>query len=294
MKDDEKPVPILRVDGEGCIVEFDDAAAELFGIARAGALGRPLAEVAREAIESVRASRAAAVKELEAFTHAVSHDLRAPVRHVQGFVALLESEQKDKFEGEALHFLDVIGKSARKLNAMIEGLLAHSRAARVELRSSELDMEQIVRDAVASAGRRVPERRIAWEVGPLAPAQGDRALIRQVWDILIDNAVKFTKDVPEAHVTLGCRDAEGGVEYYVRDDGAGLQMEYAAKLFTLFQRVHHENEFEGLGVGLAVARRIVARHGGTMRLEGKSGAGACASFTLPRTSAEGTVRSASG
>jgi light-regulated signal transduction histidine kinase (bacteriophytochrome) len=273
--------PCIRVDAEGRIVEFDEAAAKLFGCNAADALGKPLAELACTVLARESAVREAAVKELESLSYAVAHDLRAPLRHIQGFVGLLQNDAKDVLKGEPLHFLEVIGGASKRMNAMLEGLLAYSRIARVELKSSQVDMAQLLEEAIAGAKKAAGGRAIEWKVGETPPTLGDRALLAQVWAALLDNAVKFTRNTPAARIEAGCRRDGGVTEYYVRDNGAGFDGRYAGKLMKVFQRVHAESEYEGLGVGLATAQRIVARHGGSMRIEGAVGEGAGVYFTLP-------------
>jgi light-regulated signal transduction histidine kinase (bacteriophytochrome) len=271
----------IRIDAQGRITAFDDAAAELFGCRAAEAIGKPLAEVACSAVAVKSEARASAAAELDAFAYAVAHDLRAPLRHIEGFAGLLESEARASLTGEALHFLEVISAAAKRMNGMLEGLLAYSRAMRGEIPRDPVNMQGIAAEAVQEARKKAAGRDIAWELADLPPAPGDRTLLRQVWSILLDNAVKFTRNAPAARVRIGAKPSAGGIEYFVSDNGAGLDMSYAGKLLKLFQRVHHEKEFEGLGVGLAVADRIVARHGGVLRIEGRPGEGATASFTLP-------------
>jgi light-regulated signal transduction histidine kinase (bacteriophytochrome) len=142
-------------------------------------------------------------------------------------------------------------------------------------------MAALARDALAEVQRRIPDRSIAWTVSELPACRGDRALLRQLWVALLENAAKFTGKAEAAAVSVAAENLDGEVEYCVRDNGAGLDSNYAGKLFKLFQRVHHDSEFEGLGVGLAVAHRIVARHGGSIRIEGAVGEGARVTFRLP-------------
>jgi light-regulated signal transduction histidine kinase (bacteriophytochrome) len=271
----------IRIDAQGRIVAFDDAAAQLFGCRAADAIGKPLVELACRALAARSEARASAAAELDAFAYSVSHDLRAPLRHIEGFAGLLESEAKASLTGEALHFLEVISGAAKRMNGMLDGLLAYSRAMRGEISRDPVNMQALAAEVMQEAKKKAAGREIAWELADLPPAFGDRTLLRQAWGILLDNAAKFTRNTACARIRLGAKPCPGGFEYFVSDNGAGLDMSYAGKLLKLFQRVHHEKEFEGLGVGLAVAQRIVARHGGVLRIEGKPGEGATTSFTLP-------------
>jgi light-regulated signal transduction histidine kinase (bacteriophytochrome) len=271
----------IRIDAQGRIVAFDDAAAQLFGCRAADAIGKPLVDVACSALAARSEARAAAAAELDAFAYSVSHDLRAPLRHIEGFAGLLESEAKASLTGEALHFLEVISGAAKRMNGMLDGLLAYSRAMRGEISRDPVNMQALAAEVMQEAKKKAAGREIAWELADLPPAPGDRTLLRQAWGIVLDNAVKYTRNTASARIRLGAKPCPGGFEYFVSDNGAGLDMSYAGKLLKLFQRVHHEKEFEGLGVGLAVAQRIVARHGGVLRIEGKPGEGATTSFTLP-------------
>lgn len=224
----------------------------------------------------------AANKELEAFSYSVSHDLRAPLRHVAGFVELLLKRSSDGLDEKSRHYLDVIGDATRRMGSLIDDLLAFSRMGRVDMITAPLDLNRIVREVIASREIGNGQREIEWVVGTLPPARGDETMIRLVFENLIDNAVKFSAVRERARIEIGgYLDSEGTPVAFVRDNGAGFDMRYADKLFGLFQRLHRQEEFEGTGVGLANVRRIVHRHGGRVWAEGALDKGAAFYLTLP-------------
>ncbi|MCI0343588.1 MAG: PAS domain S-box protein [Planctomycetales bacterium] len=237
---------------------------------------------AQRAIEGKSAELEAANRELEAFTYSVSHDLRAPLRAVEGFASILEKDFAPRLDGEGLRLLGVVRKNALRMSALIEDLLALSRLGRQALELVPLDMAALAREAAAEATAAAPGRPIRVEVGDLPSARGDRSLVLQVWQNLLANAVKFTCGRDPAVVEVTGRASDSEVVYSVRDNGAGFDMRYAEKLFGVFQRLHTQEEFEGTGVGLAIVQRIAHRHGGRVFAEGRPGEGATVGFALPR------------
>jgi PAS domain S-box-containing protein len=221
-------------------------------------------------------------RELEAFSYSVSHDLRAPLRAIDGFSRILSEEKGRQLDDEGRRLLGIVSGNARKMGRLIDDLLTFSRSSRAEMRRTEVDMTSLARAAFAEARLAAPSgERVELRLANLPPAQGDPDLLRQVWANLVGNAVKFSALVEAPVVEI-----EGAVEgrrivYRVRDNGAGFDMAYAHKLFGVFQRLHAPSEFAGTGVGLALARRIVARHGGDVAAEGAVGRGATFSFWLP-------------
>ncbi len=223
-------------------------------------------------------------KELEAFSYSISHDLRAPLRHMDGFAGLLAKHAKDSLDEKGRRYLDTIAGAAKQMGRLIDDLLDFSRVGRVKLRKAPVAMGRLVEEV--RRGLETGGRRISWKVGELPEAEGDEALLRQVWVNLLSNAVKYTGKREEAAIEVGaCREDGLGIVYSVRDNGVGFDMKYADKLFGVFQRLHAAGEFEGTGIGLALVQRIVARHGGTVRAEGRTGEGATFSFSLPMTGA---------
>jgi signal transduction histidine kinase/CHASE3 domain sensor protein len=222
-------------------------------------------------------------RELEAFSYSVSHDLRAPLRHIAGFSDKLAMRLDGKDE-TANHYLEVMGESARRMSGLIEGLLVYSRLGRHAMRMQPIDMERLVREVRRSLATRDDGPPIEWTIGPLPPALGDENMLRQVWQNLLDNAIKYTARADPARITVQGRISSAGeCVYSVADNGAGFDMEYAANLFGVFQRMHKASEFPGTGIGLANVRRIITRHRGRVWAEAAVGEGATFHFTLPAT-----------
>ncbi len=220
-------------------------------------------------------------KELESFSYSISHDLRAPLRAVDGFSSLLVKTAGGKLEEGEIHNLDVIRENARKMNRLIDDLLSLSRLGRKEVSRRHMDMNRIVEEVWDEQRQAHPDRKLELKSGDLPKALGDRNLLRQVLTNLLANAVKFTKKRKNAVIEVGGEMKDSECIYYVRDNGAGFDMKYSDRLFGVFQRLHSESEYEGTGVGLAIVQRIIHRHGGRVWAEGKVGKGATFYFTLP-------------
>jgi light-regulated signal transduction histidine kinase (bacteriophytochrome) len=224
----------------------------------------------------------AANKELESFSYSVSHDLRAPLRHVVGYSELLQKQAAASLDEKSNRYIRTILESGRKMGNLIDDLLAFSRIGRAETRTTALDLEQIVKEAIAEIEQEAQGRDIAWTIGPLPSCFGDRAMLRLVVVNLLSNAVKFTRMRRPAKIEVGyCRRNDDEIEVFVKDNGAGFDMRYVDKLFGVFQRLHIPDEFEGTGIGLASVQRIIHRHGGTVRAEGAVEQGATFYFSLP-------------
>lgn len=221
-------------------------------------------------------------KELEAFAYSVSHDLRAPLRAIDGYTRVLTEDFGPLLDDEGKRICSVISESARNMDRLIDDLLAFSRIGRTEMRFSSLDMAALVASIFSELTSPDEQKRIDFHIAPLPPAQGDPALLRQVWINLLSNAVKFSKKKKRAVIDVSAEEKDGIIEYRVQDNGAGFDMRYANKLFGVFQRLHGAREFEGTGVGLAIAQRIVKRHGGRIWAEGEPEKGATFYFTLSR------------
>ncbi|HEX6997141.1 MAG TPA: ATP-binding protein [Gammaproteobacteria bacterium] len=225
----------------------------------------------------------AANKELESFSYSVSHDLRAPLRAVGGFAELLWEDHAADLNAEAQRKLGVIRSEAARMGALIDDLLAFSRLGRKSLQPVDLDMAALVDNVFARLRTEADGGdRVELRVGRLPQAHGDRALLEQVWVNLLSNAIKFSSRKDEPVVEVGAISEELEHVYYVRDNGAGFDPRYKAKLFGVFQRLHDGSEFPGTGVGLALVQRIVLRHGGRVWADGKPGEGATFYFTLPK------------
>jgi light-regulated signal transduction histidine kinase (bacteriophytochrome) len=238
-----------------------------------------IAELERNAHEQT-AGLDATASELEAFIHAVSHDMRAPLRGIAGFTRVLMEEHATKLDPEGQRTLRLVREEVQRMSAHIEGVLMFSQVGRQRLDASEIDMTELARSAFQNVadlrGNRVP-----LELKPLPPARGDRRMVRQVLTNFLDNAVKFAAHKTAARIEMTGSTTNGWSTYCVSDDGVGFDQRYAHKLFGIFQRLHSQDEFEGSGVGLATVRRIVHRHGGRTWAEGRAGAGAQFHFTLP-------------
>jgi len=221
-------------------------------------------------------------RELEAFSYSVSHDLRSPLRHIAGFASKLEEHLGDQADERAQHYLGVIRDAARRMALLIDDLLVFSRLGRGALRLQAVDMQSLVDEARALSESGVADRRIVWTVSPLPMVIGDENMLRTVWQNLLGNAVKYTGHCEVARIEVSTQqNRNGDYEFTVADNGAGFDMQYADKLFGVFQRLHRPSEFPGNGIGLANVRRIVVRHGGRVWAEGELGQGARFHFSLP-------------
>lgn len=219
-------------------------------------------------------------KELEAFSYSVSHDLRAPLRAIDGFASMLQENHSEVMDADARRLLDIVIRNAGQMGELIEGLLQFSRFGRQEMRFVEVDIRDIALTVFSELTERDGQR-ADFLLGDLPPAIGDPMLLRQVYANLIGNALKFSAREPKSVIEAGC-DAHGDENvYFVRDNGVGFDMDYADRLFGVFQRLHSTEDFEGTGIGLATVQRIVHRHGGRIWAEGAEGDGATLYFTLP-------------
>jgi light-regulated signal transduction histidine kinase (bacteriophytochrome) len=264
----------------------DQEAVESLGAAIAEALMNKRAEqriqVLNAELEQRIVELSAVNKELEAFSYSVSHDLRAPLRGIDGFSRMLLEDHADQLGTEAKRRLNVIRSSAQQMAQLIDDLLTFSRLGRKHMSFSRIDMPALAQDVFAQLQRDGLNRAVDLRIGALPHADGDRAMIREVLWNLLSNAVKFTRPrkVPVIELAGEVRADENA--YSVKDNGIGFDMKYADKLFQVFQRLHDPKEFEGTGIGLALVQRIVHRHGGRVWAEAKTGETATFHFTLPR------------
>ena len=224
----------------------------------------------------------AANQELQAFSYSVSHDLRAPLRHIMGFVDLLQKDAGPSLSKKNLHQLTTIAEAAGRMGNLIDDLLTFSRVGHTELKKAEVNLDQLVRETLCDFQEETQRREINWEVHPLPAVWADRALLRLVLVNLISNAVKFTGKRAEARIQIGCDSNGEGDVIFIRDNGAGFDPRYSGKLFGVFQRLHSREEFEGTGIGLANVQRIIHRHGGRVWAEGVLNVGATFHFSIPK------------
>ena len=226
-----------------------------------------------------------AVREMESFSYSVAHDLRAPVRAVDSFAAILARDFGDEMKEEERRLIGKVRENSRRMGLLIDDLLEFSRTSRTAMTAGPIDMNRLASEVVEAQAAAAAKAGVELRVGALPPAIGDERLIRIALENLVSNAVKFSSGRPAAVAELGARPGDGGPEYFVRDNGAGFDPEFGGKLFGVFQRLHRTEEFEGTGIGLALVKRIVERHGGKVRAEGQPGRGATFSFTLPDAAA---------
>jgi two-component system sensor kinase len=235
-------------------------------------------ELKREAIKLEDANN-----ELEAFAYSVSHDLRVPLRAIDGFSRIVIEDYEDKLDDEGIRLLNIIRENTKKMGQLIDDILLLSRAGRQEMNVSEQDIASIAQNVYGEFGQEKEGRNIDFIVDENLPrAQADRALLTQVLTNLIGNALKFTREEEVAKIEVGSKEDTDDYIYFVKDNGAGFNMKYYDKLFGLFQRLHSQEEFEGTGVGLSIVQRIISRHGGRVWGEGEVDKGATIYFSLPK------------
>jgi len=242
-----------------------------------------LNEELEQRVRNRTAQLEAANKELEGFSYSVSHDLRAPLRHITGFAELLIKKAPAGLDEKSRHYLNVISEAARQMGKLVDDLLSFSRMGRSEMLQSRMDLDMIVSEAVEACNKEIVGRDIEWKVGRLYHAYGDKVMLKIVFENLLSNAIKFTRHKSRARIEIGrIPDQPNEDIFYVKDNGVGFDMKYVDKLFGLFQRLHRPEEFEGTGLGLANVRRIIHRHGGRTWAEGAVNEGATVYFSLPK------------
>ncbi len=272
----------LYRDESGKVAGLFAAARDITGLKEAEErileLNRDLERRVEERTEQLKT----AVKDLEGFSYSVSHDLRTPLRAIDGFSRILLDEYSGTLDDEGKRLLAVIRENTRRMGQLIDDILQFSRTGRLEITLSDIDMEGLVREvyeelksSFAGTGQ------VEIEIAPLPPLRGDRAMMRRVFVNLLSNALKFSRDRDPARISVGADRTDEGIVYHVKDNGVGFDMRYADKLFGVFQRLHGEIEFEGTGIGLAIVKRIVSRHGGRVWAESAVGQGATLYFSIP-------------
>jgi PAS domain S-box-containing protein len=222
-------------------------------------------------------------KELEAFAYSVSHDLRAPLRHMAGYAELLQKKVSSLLDEKSHRYMTMILESAKRMGNLIDDLLTFSRIGRAETQMTVVSLDQLVKEVLSELRQETQGRDIIWKVGALPACHGDRSMLRVVLVNLLSNAAKFTRKQPQARIEIGSADGnKDEIVVFVKDNGAGFDMKYVKKLFGVFQRLHQADAFEGTGIGLATVQRIIHRHGGKVRAEGMVDQGATFYFSVPK------------
>jgi PAS domain S-box-containing protein len=268
----------LRQDDQGCAVAILETNNDITERKRREQdiqnLNQELAKRSTE-LESIN-------KELEAFAYSVSHDLRAPLRHMAGYTELLHKKISSALDEKSNHYIMMMLESAKRMGNLIDDLLAFSRIGRTETQKTLVSLAQLVREALTEVRQDTEGRNIAWKIGALPDFYGDRSMLRLVLVNLISNAVKFTRTRPQAEIEIGCADGNSDdLVVFIRDNGVGFDMKYVSKLFGVFQRLHQSDAFEGTGIGLATVQRIIHRHGGKVWAESAVDSGATFYFSAP-------------
>lgn len=288
----------VRKDGsrfwsQGIITALRDEAGQLRGFAKV-AHDMTRQKEAEEEIQRLNSELEARVLErtkqleaanqnLEAFNYSVSHDLRAPLRHILGYVDILRTNASSPLNKEQRQLLQTIAKSAAQMGKMIDTLLKFSKMGRAEMHFKRVNLAALVKDARNELHDEIKGREIDWQIGDLPKVRGDPIMLRQAVVNLLSNAVKYTRTRPKAKIEIWAKDEGSETIFFVRDNGVGFDMNYASKLFGVFQRFHPASAFEGTGIGLANVRSIIHRHGGRAWGEGKVDAGATFYFSIPKT-----------
>ncbi|MEI7726434.1 MAG: response regulator [Bacteroidota bacterium] len=232
-------------------------------------------------VKSQNTQLQAANRELESFSYSVSHDLRAPLRHIRGFIDILIEMKNSQRSEEELQYMQIISNGATEMGKLIEALLSFSRLQRAAIRKRPINTLVMVQHIITFFEPETKNRNISFKIGQMLECNADEQLIKQVWINLISNAIKYTGKKAEAIIEIGSARQDNETMFYVKDNGAGFDMKNAEKLFTVFQRLHKPSDFEGIGIGLANVNNIVIRHGGRCRAEGETGGGATFYFYLP-------------
>jgi light-regulated signal transduction histidine kinase (bacteriophytochrome) len=269
LRRDQRELPVAILETNNDITERKRREEEIQG------LNQELAKRSVE-LESIN-------KELEAFAYSISHDLRAPLRHMASYAELLKKKVSSVVDEKSNHYMAMILDSAKRMGNLIDDLLAFSRIGRSERQNTRFNLSQLVKEALTEVRQDTEGRNIAWKIGALPEFYGDRSMLRLALVNLLANAIKFTRTRTQAEIEIGCADGnQDDLVVFVRDNGVGFDMKYVNKLFGVFQRLHDSDAFEGTGIGLATVQRIIHRHGGKVWAEGVVNSGATFYFSAPR------------
>jgi PAS domain S-box-containing protein len=278
---------LIRDDG-GRIVAIEGIVTDITTRKRAEEEVRKLNQELEQRVIDRTAQLEAAINELEAFAYTVSHDLRAPLRHIDGFIELLQERTASTLDEQSRHYMAVTSDSAKRLGMLIDDLLSFVRMGRSEVSKIQVDLRALVQEVIREFEPETHDRAIRWRIADLPMVTGDRAMLRIVLGDLISNALKFTRPRQQVEIEIGWKPGDKGeTVVFIRDNGVGFDMDYTDKLFGVFQRLHHTDEFEGIGIGLANVRRIISRHGGRTWAEGQVNQGAAFYFSLPQPNQQG-------
>jgi hypothetical protein len=269
---------VLELDGAPCILTLIHDVTER---RRAEAAVRRLNDELETRVKGRTAELQAAIKELESFAYSVSHDLRAPLRGIDGFAHLLAEEYADRLDEAGRGYLERVRRAAQRMGHLIDDILELSRVTRQEMRRVPVDLGQLAAELIEERSRAEPGRRVSVSLAPQCTVLGDPQLLRVMMQNLVENAWKYSSRNPDARIEFGRETAGGETVFFMRDNGVGFDMKYADRLFAPFQRLHRPEDFEGTGIGLATVARIVHRHGGRIWAESAPDRGATFRFTLP-------------
>jgi PAS domain S-box-containing protein len=269
LRRDERERPVAIMETSNDITDHKRREAQIYG------LNQELAKRSTE-LEAIN-------KELEAFAYSVSHDLRAPLRHMAGYTELLQKRASSVLDEKGHRYMAMMLESAKRMGTLIDDLLAFSRIGRTETQKTLVSLDQLVKEALAEIRQETEGRRIAWKIGALPEFYGDRSMLRLLLVNLVSNAAKFTRTRPQAEIEIGCSGGQTGeTVVFIRDNGVGFDMKYVDKLFGVFQRLHSSDAFEGTGIGLATVQRIIHRHGGRVWAESLVDQGTTFYFSVPK------------
>jgi len=275
---------VPRYDLQRRLLAYDGLIADITARKRAEEQIHRLNQELEQRVIDRTAQLEAANKELEAFAYSVSHDLRAPLRHIDGFLELLQQTIEETLDERSRHYMSSIANAARRMGTLIDDLLAFSRMGRNEMSKKSVDLGVLIQDIIREFEPEIQDRTIHWRIADLPTVSGDRTMLRLVLTNLVSNALKFTRGHAPAEIEIDCEAGEKETVVFIRDNGVGFDMAYVDKLFGVFQRLHPADEFEGTGIGLANVRRIITRHGGRTWAEGQVNQGAVFYFSLPQES----------